>query len=70
MATTNTAASHAETTYAITVDPNDKTALPTSLTSALDRFWDHNGGQYPHYVVAQMKGLHRAERKRKLGWRM
>ena len=46
------------------------TALPTSLASALDRFWDHNGGQHPHYVVAQMKGLHRAERKRKLGWRM
>jgi hypothetical protein len=41
-----------------------------TLTSALDRFWDHNGGQYPHYVVAVMKGLHRAERKRKLGWRM
>jgi hypothetical protein len=26
MATTNTAASHAETTYAITVDPNDEAA--------------------------------------------
>ena len=49
---------------------NTATAIPVSLTAALDRFWDHNGGQHPHYVVAQMKGLHRAERKRKLGWRM
>ena len=35
--------------------------------SALDRFV-----YLPHapYVVEQMKGLHRAERKRKMGWRM
>ena len=35
--------------------------------SALDRFI-----YLPHapYVVEQMKGLHRIERKRKMGWRM
>lgn len=42
-------------------------ATPTKTLSALDRFV-----YLPHapYVVEQMKGLHRAERKRKMGWRM
>jgi hypothetical protein len=46
---------------------NTATATPTKTLSALDRFV-----YLPHapYVVEQMKGLHRAERKRKMGWRM
>jgi hypothetical protein len=46
--------------------------MPTNtvILNALDRFCDHNGGLHPFYVVDIMKGLHRAERKRKRGWRM
>ena len=46
---------------------NTATATPTKTLYALDRFV-----YLPHapYVVEQMKGLHRAERKRKMGWRM
>jgi len=49
--------------------PATNTAAKT--LSALDRFHDYKvGGMHPHYVVEQMKGLHRAERKRKMGWRL
>jgi hypothetical protein len=46
--------------------PATNTATTKTL-SALDRFI-----YLPHapYVVEQMKWLHRAERKRKMGWRM
>jgi len=51
--------------------PATQTTSTAKTLSALDRFHDHNvGGMHPHYVVEIMKGLHRAERKRKMGWRM
>jgi len=47
--------------------PATQTTSTAKTLSALDRFI-----YLPHapYVVEQMKGLHRAERKRKMGWRM
>jgi hypothetical protein len=50
--------------------PATQTATTSATLSALDRFSHYQGGPLMSYVVDQMKGLHRIERKRKFGWRM